>query len=256
MSLFNKILASIGIGSVKVDTKLSDSMIRIGEDVEGIVEVIGGNVDQAIEEIYLTVNTNFEKEEDDRVIHKQAVIATVKLNEPFVMMPGETKTIPFKFQLPIDTPISAGSSKVWIQTGIDIRGSLDPSDRDIVTVLPHPYMEEIVEVLTELGFKQRKVKNEAASYKLRRRLPFIQEFEFIPVSGEYVGDFDEIEVVFFPVNNTKLEVVLEVDRRAKGIAGFLSEALDMDESILKLTISESDIPYLKQIFAKILDNHR
>lgn len=255
MSFFNKMLASVGIGSSKVDTKLAQSSIQIGEDVEGIVEVKGGSVEQAIEEIYLTVNTNYEKEDDDRIIHKQAVISTVKLNEPFIIMPGETKTIPFQFKLPLDTPISAGLSKVWIQTGIDIKGSVDPTDRDIVNVLPNNLMEETLSVFNRLGFAMKKVKNEAASYKIRKRLPFIQEFEFVPTGGTYYKKFDEVEVIFFPTSETKMDVLIEVDRRARGISGLFSEALDLDESIIRFTIQKEDLPRLQETIEKILVNH-
>lgn len=255
MSFFNKILASIGIGSAKVDTKLSQSLIKAGEDVEGIIEIKGGSTEQNIDEIYLTINTNYEKEEDDKVVQKQAVISTIKLNEPFVIMPEETKTIPFKFQIPIDTPVSVGSTKVWIQTGIDIKGSVDPTDRDIVTILPHSMVEETMNVFSQLGFKLRKVKNEAASYKLRKRLPFIQEFEFVPTSGTYYGKFDEVELVFFPIDEKKLEVIIEVDRRARGLAGLFSEALDMDETIIRFTLHEDEMPGLKNTIDDVLRKH-
>jgi sporulation-control protein len=255
MSFFNKILATIGIGSASVDTKLSQSSIKTGEDVEGIIEIKGGNIDQNIEEIYLTINTNYEKEEDDKVIHKQAIISTIKLNEPFVIMPEETKTIPFKLQIPIDTPISVGSSKVWIQTGVDIKGAIDPTDRDMVNILPNDMVEETIKLFSQLGFKLRKVKNEAAPYKLRKRLPFVQEFEFIPTSGSYHGKFDEVELVFFPIDKTKLEVIIEVDRRAKGLAGLFSEALDMDESIIRFTIHDFEMPTIKETFEDILVRH-
>lgn len=255
MSFFNKILASIGIGSSSVDTKLSQSSIKVGDEVEGIVEVKGGSIEQKIDEINLTINTNYEKEEDDKIIHKQAVISTIKLNEPFVIMPEETKTIPFKIQIPIDTPISAGSSRVWIKTGIDIKGSVDPTDSDVITILPHEIVEETMKVFTQLGFNLRKVKNEAASYKFRKRLPFIQEFEYVPTSGTFYGKFDEVELVFFPIDETKLEVIIEVDRRAKGLAGLFSEALDMDESFIRFTIHEYDLPTLKDTINEVLIKH-
>ncbi|MCM3162967.1 sporulation protein [Metabacillus litoralis] len=255
MSFFNKILASVGVGSAKVDAKLSKSSITIGEKVEGVIDVQGGNVEQAVDEIYLTVNTNYEKEQDDRVINKHAVIATIKLNEPFVIMPGETKTFPFQIEMPLDTPVSVGSSQVWIQTGVDIKGAVDPQDRDVVTILPNKMMDHILNVLKELGFSLRKVKNEEASFKLRKRLPFVQEFEFIPTSGTYYGKFDEVEVMFFLIDDQKIEVVVEVDRRARGLAGLFSEALDLDESIIKFTIEENELNQVKSIFKEILENH-
>ncbi|WP_299093454.1 sporulation protein [uncultured Metabacillus sp.] len=255
MSLFNKILASVGIGSAKVDTKLAQSSIKAGEEVDGIVEIKGGNIEQKVDEVYLTINTTYEKEDDDKVVHKQAVISTIKLNEPFVIMPGETKTIPFKLEVPLDTPISAGASKVWVQTGVDIKGSVDPSDRDMLEILPHDMMDEALKVFSELGFTLRKVKNEEASYKIRKRLPFIQEFEFIPNSGQYYEKFDEVELIFFPLNEEKLEIIIEVDRRSKGLAGLFSEALDMDESIIRFSLNKHEMPTLKATFIDILKKH-
>ncbi len=255
MSFFNKMLASVGIGSAKVDTKLSDSTIRVGEKVKGIIEVKGGNIEQSIDEIYLTINTNYEKEENDRVVHKQAVIANIKLNEPFVIMPGETKTIPFTFELPLDTPVTMGSSKVWLQTGVDIKGSLDPSDRDNVIVEPHFLIDKTLKALNELGFSLRKVKNEAASYKVRKRLPFVQEFEFIPTAGQFNRRLDEVEIMFSPLDESTIDVFLEVDRKARGIGGLFSEALDLDESFVKFTLHENESSNIKGILQDILTKH-
>lgn len=255
MAFFNKVLASIGIGAAKVDTKLSQSSIKAGDVVEGMVEIKGGSIEQNIDEIYLSINTTYEKEVDDKIVHKQASIATIKLNEPFVIMPEATKTIPFQFQLPINTPISAGSTKVWLQTGVDIKGAMDPTDKDMVTVLPHDLVDETLKVFSLLGFTIRKVKNEAASNKLRNSLPFIQEFEFVPTSGTYYGKFDEVELVFFPINEKKLEIMMEVDRRAKGLTGLLSAAFDMDESIIRFTLDESDLPSFRNRIEEILKKY-
>ncbi|WP_026560719.1 sporulation protein [Bacillus sp. J37] len=255
MSFFNKILASVGIGSAKVDAKLSDSMIKVGEKVKGIIEVKGGNIEQSIDEIYLTINTNYEKEEDDKVVHKQAVIANVKLNEPFVIMPGETKTIPFSFELPLDTPITVGSSKVWLQTGVDIKGSIDPTDRDIIKIEPHHLMEKTINALNELGFSLRNVKNEAASYKVRKRLPFVQEFEFIPTAGQFRKSLDEVEIMFSMLDESNIEIIIEVDRKARGISGLFSEALDLDESLVRFTLHENEIGNIKGILLDILNKH-
>lgn len=255
LSLFNKMLASIGIGSAKVDTKLSHASIKVGELVDGVVEIKGGNIEQKIDEIYLTLNTYYEKEVDDKKVQKQAVISTIKLNEPFVIMPEESKSIPVQFQLPIDTPISTGGSKVWIKTGMDIKGSIDPSDQDIINVLPHHLVEETLQIFNQLGFKLRKVKNEEASFKIRKRLPFIQEFEFVPTSGPYFRKFDEVEVIFFPIDDERIEIIIEVDRRARGFAGFLSEALDLDETITKITVSKSELATLKNKIETILEKN-
>lgn len=60
MSFVNKLLASVGIGSATVDTKIFRSELVPGEEVEGIVQIRGGNVEQQIDSIYLSLYTTYE----------------------------------------------------------------------------------------------------------------------------------------------------------------------------------------------------
>jgi sporulation-control protein len=53
MSLFNKVFASIGIGSATVDTKLEKDVFVPGEEIRGIVQIKGGRLEQLIDDIYL-----------------------------------------------------------------------------------------------------------------------------------------------------------------------------------------------------------
>lgn len=68
MSFFNKMLASVGIGSAQIDTKLEKDRLKPGEMISGIIEVRGGNVEQNIDSLYLNVYTNFIRETDDRKV--------------------------------------------------------------------------------------------------------------------------------------------------------------------------------------------
>ncbi|MDQ0162769.1 sporulation protein [Aeribacillus alveayuensis] len=240
MSFFNKMFASIGIGAAKVDTKLTTEQLQPGELVEGVIEVYGGNVDQKIDEIYLTVFSTYIKEEDDQKYTKKVEIAKIKINEPFIISANEEKVIPFSFTLPLDTPITKGASKVWIHTGLDIKGAIDPQDTDYVDVIPNDLMAAVLNTLKQLGFKLRQVENEAASFRTRRRLPFVQEFEFYPITGMFMGKLDELEVIFFQHRKNEIELMLEIDRRARGLSGLLAEALDLDESLITVTITEQD----------------
>ena len=59
MSIFNKVLASVGIGAATVDTKLHKSVYNVNEKVTGIVEVVGGNIPQHIDTIYLIYRVQY-----------------------------------------------------------------------------------------------------------------------------------------------------------------------------------------------------
>ncbi|WLR43332.1 sporulation protein [Bacillus carboniphilus] len=255
MSFFNKMLATIGIGSAKVDTKLKKGTLAQGEKIEGVVEITGGSIEQQIDEIYLTLITNYIKEVDDKKFTEHAVISKVKINEPFVITANETKSIPFSFMLPYDTPITIGKTRVWINTGLDIKGAVDPSDKDYVKVVPNPLMNAVLNSIEEIGFSLREIENEVASYRLRKRLPFVQEFEFYPTRGEFRGRLDELEVVFFQKNDREIDILMEIDRKARGLAGLLSEALETDETHIKLTVTSNDLDFLTEKISQIIRSY-
>lgn len=246
MSLFNKVLASVGIGGSKVDTKLERDSLVPGETVRGVVEVSGGNTEQSIDSICLALNTTYLKESDDKKYSVTTSIDRFKVSEPFQIKPNEKKQIPFSFRLPLDAPVTIGRTKVWLSTGLDIKNAVDPTDTDYVRVLPNKGMSAILSAVEDLGFRLREADCEQAPYRMRRRLPFVQEFEYVPVSGRFRGRLDELEVVMFPGENGEVEVLLQVDRRARGLGGFLSEALSMDETNVRLLVTASDLPTVRE----------
>ena len=63
----------------------------------------------------------------------------------------------------------------------------------------------------------------------------------LPGSGEFRGRFDEIELLMFPSEGS-VELILQIDRRARGLGSFLSEAVGTDESYASLTVPESASP--------------
>lgn len=66
MSLFNKALASIGIGAATVDTKLEKATYRAGKVMHGEIMVRGGHVEQQIDAIYVSVHTTYLREANDK----------------------------------------------------------------------------------------------------------------------------------------------------------------------------------------------
>lgn len=246
MSFFNKVFASVGIGAATVDTKFERDTVAPGEEVRGIVEIRGGNVDQTIDEIYLTLYTTYVKEVDDKKYTQTGQVDKFRLTQSFSIRSGETKQLPFSFILPADTPITLGKTKVWVATGLDIKNAVDPTDKDYLKIVPGRLMESVLNAVSDLGFRLREVECEQAPHRLRRRLPFIQEFEFVPITGSFRGRLDELELVFFPISNNEIEILMQVDRKARGLGGFLAEAFEMDETNVRLTVTSADIPTMTQ----------
>ena len=252
MAFFDKVFASVGIGSAAVDTKLEKDTYMPGETVKGAVEIRGGKVDQQVDDIYLTLNTTYLKESDDKKYNVTATIDRFRITSPFTIRKNERKEIPFSFQLPLDTPLSIGRSKIWVTTGLDIKNAVDPGDKDYIQVVPDQLMNAVFNAVDSLGFRLREADCEQAPHRLRGRLPFVQEFEYVPTSGPFRGKLDELELVFRPSGTGAIELLLQVDRRARGLGGLFAEAAGMDETNVRLTVTSADIPNLQQQIQSVI----
>ncbi|WP_284642895.1 sporulation protein [Paenibacillus silviterrae] len=238
MSFFKKMMASVGIGSATVDTRLESVEVVIGEELRGVVAIRGGQLEQQIDNIYLYIKTHYIKEENDTKVTKEAEVAKYLITEGFVLKPNETREIPFAVPVPDRTPVSYRSTRVWLETGLDIKMALDPTDRDYMEVRASDSMQVILDALDVLGFRLREVTNEYAP-RLGMGLPFVQEFEFVPTS-KFRGSLDELEVLFFP-RGDDLELYMQIDRKARGLRGIFAEAMEMDESFIRFTIPGSEL---------------
>jgi len=239
MSFFKKMLASVGIGSAKADTQLDTEQIAAGEEVSGVVIITGGQLEQHIDSLYLYIKTLYQKEENDRKVTREAVIQRVPVSRALTILADEVKEIPFVFTLPANMPVTLRKAPVWVETGLDIPMAIDPKDRDYIEVLPHRYAATVLEALDRLGFRLREVTNDYAPH-FGGELPFVQEFEFVPASGPFRGMLDELEVLFF-IEGRELELFLQVDRRARGLRGLFSEALNLDESFVRFSLPENEL---------------
>ena len=254
MSLFNKVLASVGIGAATVDTKLEKSTYTAGEVMRGEIEVRGGNVAQQVETIYLSVYTTFIREANDKKYTDKAAISKVKVADPFLIQAGENKRLTFSLTLPSDTPITVGKTKVWVQTELDIKNAVDPEDKDYIDVKPSKLVASVLDAVKGLGFRLRKTECEQTSARFRGHFPFMQEFEFAP-TGSFRSHLDELEVVFLSQSEHSVEVLLQIDRKVKGLGSLFAEALDMDESFVRTTFTTQDVPTLQAKLQQIISNH-
>lgn len=246
MSIFNKMLASIGVGSAQVDTQLEKNSYTAGETVRGIVVIQGGNTEQVIDSISLALKTKYLKEFNDSKYYEDGIICSFGITESFTIQPNERKEIPFNFQIPYLTPVSVGKTKIWLHTGLDISMAVDPTDEDYITVYPSPLAQSVLDAVQSLGFRLVEVENEKPSRGLGANTAFIQEFEYRP-TGDYRRYLDELELTFIRQTNDEATFVMQVDRRARGLSGLFSEALEMDETFVRVTVTSQDIPKMRDI---------
>ncbi|EPY07038.1 SpoOM family protein [Paenibacillus alvei TS-15] len=238
MSFLKRVLAKVGIGSAEVDTVLHCDEFVPGQEATGVVYIQGGKTEQHIGQIYFFIKAQYVKESGDSTTTHHAVIDKLLLTDEFVLSPGERKEIPFQFILPERTPISRCKSPVWMETCLDIDNAIDPKDEDYLKVVTSWEMDVVLEALKLLGFRLRQVENEYAP-ALGDPLPFIQTFEFVPTSN-YRSRLDEIEVAFIP-RGDDLELVLQVDRKTRGLKGWFADGLDLDETYVNMTLSGEEL---------------
>lgn len=261
MSMFNKVIASIGIGSATVDTKVKRAYIQQGELLEGVVEVKGGNTDQRIESIDLKLMTMYGHEGGDRL--SPVVVEVHQLNEPFTISKGEKRHIPFSFKVPLDTPITMVHPEtqknvppVWIDTGIDIKNAIDPKDRDYVSVDPTTVHENIVDAIKVIGFKFKQMESQNTPAWVKTNRPFVQQYEFTPSFGKYSRKLDELEVYILQGDH-ETTIYFEIDKRSKGSMAVLKEKFNLDEHRGSVTLDNQEIllkrSRVSDVFEEIID---
>ncbi|GAB7386350.1 sporulation protein [Bacillaceae bacterium] len=232
MNLFKKILASIGIGSAKVDTVLTQPEVRVGETLAGEIHIAGGEVEQSIAQIYMTLFTHYYHETDDRKTKQRAVLTSFKASGPLTVNPGEKRSIPFSFTVPYHTPVTIGKQQVYLSTGLDIDMAVDPTDLDPVIVRPDPLVARLFAEMDDMGFRHSHDSGICKYQKrFRSQVPFVQEFEWKP-TRMFRNELDEIEMIF-DVRPEGVDVLMQVDKRARGLVSLLEEALDLDERYVR-----------------------
>ncbi|EKQ57623.1 MULTISPECIES: sporulation protein [unclassified Clostridium] len=244
MSFFKRAMATMGIGSAKIDTVLEGNSFRVGEEFNGKIYVKGGNVDQYINKITVKLMTYYLTEEikrsvDDDNNEKEEIITErhniiidqIEFVESFTIEAKQTVDFDFSFKIPEITPITLERQAVWIETDLDISAGIDSSDRDYIEILPHPYVQHIFDILSDLGFQVIECEQKYTAFD-GRALPIVQEFKFRPTSFLH-GEVDDLEIIFNLCNHG-LEMYVEIDRKLRGIKGFFLECLDLDESVIRI----------------------
>ena len=241
MSLLKKAMASLSIGAATVDAVLEQAELVPGRRVDFTIRVRGGVAEQQIDNIYLNICCQYFEErskhrsEGEKVTEKVKKVYSLSqwsLPEMFVIAPDEERIFNASFVLPYNTPVTLGQCKVWLETGLDIQFAIDPCDTDLLVVRPDAMTAGLFESLTNAGLQLRQAECEAAT---GFALPFVQEFEFVPVSGPFLGRWKELEVVAWR-DDQQLSLWFEVDRERRGLGGMLSGLLGRGELKRFLTI--------------------
>jgi len=260
MSFFKKVLSSVGIGSAKVDTIIHNPELAPTHLLTGTVQVKGGSTEQHINHIKLSICCNYFSEEtvtDDednehtRIVEHVAKLDTLKVNDSFDVASEQELSFDFEMHLPAQTPLSMGKCNVWVDTDLDIDYAIDKSDKDMLNVIGNERQHAVLVAMNQLGFSLNEVECEKS-----RELggAFVQEFEFNATGGEFRGRVDEVEMLMVN-HDSHLALLVEVDRKARGIGGFFSEMLGTDETKLWVEIDDDNLEQVIDVLHHAIDDH-
>lgn len=236
-----RVLSSIGIGAASVDTILPRTELHPGEQVEADVEMIGGDSTQEIDGIYFSLEAQVDGE--------TVVLDEFDVADSFTLEPDEEQTISTTFQLPYWTPITRGGPTVSLKTGLDIDWAVDPTDEDALEVVPDEFVTALFDAVEEMGFVYDHVGIEESPWLDRQ--PFVQEFQFVPRSGDHVGSLDELTVMCVP-RGDDMRVFVEIDKNDP--VEDLSE-FDFDEQEVALTFDRADPDMMRRRIRNNIERH-
>jgi len=223
--MLRKLLASVGIGKAKVDTILLVDQLRAGDSFDVEVVIKGGDVEQELNGIELAIMASAKAEanmgEDEVEYNKSVVLQHWQQALDVTIQPEEVITRQFTLTLHPETPATQlfgqQISKVWLQTGLDIKAGIDGSDKDALAILPSQTQLAVLDCIEQSGFSLYKVDIEAGGVRannFQSHLPCYQEYEFKPNSRSLFGA-REIEVTFVD-NGAETGVLIEIDRAFLG----------------------------------------
>lgn len=235
--MLNKILAIIGIGSAKVELEVANSNVEIGSFLEGTIYIKGGNLEQIVEQIHIRLILNSTYGSGDETRHITRTLETAKVADQITLHPGQQLSIPIKFPIPINLPISRGRTRYHLLTILDIEQAIDPTDRDEITVIPNPYLKMLFDAANILGFVE---KHDSGDFNGR-----YQEFEYRPTSF-MAGKLDEIEL-YPTAGEQELTVAMQLDKRNRGLFGSFLDELDLDERYVHFRLPYSEMTDSAQV---------
>jgi len=219
--MFQKVLASFGSGGARIDARLVDRSVFPGRPLRGEVLLTGGEVDQEINSLAVTLLARVEIPGGHEAKTEDLTFGTQQIVGRENIRAGQEVRVPFEMQLPWETPISSVFGKplagiaVGLQTHLDLANSVtDPQDVDSAAIEPLPAQKRILDAFSRIGFTFTGAALEQGRINgANQQLPFFQEIRFAP-SPRFAPVFTSVAVTFLSAPS-ETQVVLEVTKRVR-----------------------------------------
>ena len=223
--MFKKLKARVTGGGTTVETTLRDPNVRPGGQVEGEIHIVGGDVEQDIDYLAVSLTARVEVETEDSEYDANVSFAEKRVTDRWELRPGDEQRFPFTLEVPIETPFNTYGGQtlprvsIGVRTELEIARSVDRGDVDPLQIHPLPAQERIVDAFLRLGFRVKGVDLERGTIA-GGTLPFYQEIELTPPQ-QYRSQLNELELTFVSRHDAT-DVILEADKRG----GLFSEGRD------------------------------
>lgn len=230
--MFKKILAGLGINGAKVNFVIDNDVVELGGLVGGKVYVSGGEIDQVISEISISleVSSRFKADKETRHIH-QEIAGGIVANQLMIKANSPEISIPVQFELPYNIPISTPYTKYQFRTNLDIPNAVDAKDIDEINIRPNRYVQCLLDAIEILGFRS---KANSGSFNGR-----VQQFEYVPTRF-LKGKLDELEV-HFEAEEDRVNIMLQIDKKSRGLFASVIDDLDLDERHVSFVLSNDQL---------------
>ncbi|MFB6232809.1 MAG: sporulation protein [Haloarculaceae archaeon] len=205
------LLSRVGIGSATVDTILETDRVQPGDAIDAHVEIEGGSEEQEVDDLEIGVATAYQvPTDDDDFTYKTAQLSETELTDGFTIEPDEQRTLDIPpIEIPETTPPTIDQTSVWVQTGLDIDWSVDPTDEDHLTVEPGPYTDALLSAIENLGLSMEMADNVKSGFGPGQ---FAQFFEYENYGTAPWSNLDDIEFFVAP-RGDHLTVEVDVESR-------------------------------------------
>ncbi|HEX2355310.1 MAG TPA: sporulation protein, partial [Micromonosporaceae bacterium] len=180
--VFKRMMQALGVGGPSVETVLANPNTRPGGCLEGQVHVQGGDHPVDVEYVALGLVTRVEVESGDSEFNITQEFQRQAVTGPFNLPAGARRDIPFRFEVPFETPVTEVYGQhlhgmtMGLRTELEVARAVDKGDLDAVAVHPLPAQERILEALLKLGFRFTRADVEQGRIRgVHQSLPFYQE---------------------------------------------------------------------------------
>lgn len=218
MSLLETLRASAGTGNAKVGLYVAKAKVSQGDWVSGQVHVFGGEAEQKIDGVTISVMTAVFVKEGERKYMQDEEIQKHRLTDSFTIAPKEERTFPFSLKLSPETPMTIHKVDVWLKTVLETEKAPAASDEHDIHVMGTEAAEKILTAMQKLDFLLKKVVN------IRSDLTHsgvVQELEFYP-NQKFKRHFNVLELALIS-DNTGTTAYIKLVREGKKRKTFLAK---------------------------------